>query len=74
MIAIGKHMLATEDGNSWLVTTGKGAILGVIEWHTKWRQYEFAPAAMTAYTHDCMTAMGAFLSEQTAKRRKGSAQ
>lgn len=71
MIDIGKYMLAIKDGEAWRVTTKKGGTLGIIEWNAKWREHEFVPEFVTAYTHDCLTALGQFVAEQNAKR-KGS--
>ena len=65
---IGRHMVARRlpDLNAWRVFTRKGVILGTIEWHAKWRQFEFVPQFGTAYTHDCLAAMSKFLCEQNA--------
>ena len=70
---IGKHMIASAKAkDGWHVITKQGGGIGFIEWHEKWRQYLFVPAAMTAYTHDCLTALGQFLTEQNAKRKGSS--
>lgn len=64
-VSIGRHMVAHRlPEGAWRVFTRKGAVLGTIEWHAEWRQFEFAPQFGTAYTHDCLAAMGKFLQEQ----------
>ena len=73
MIAIGKHMVAQPTNDGWLVGTKRQSqLLGWVKWHTKWHQFEFVPAVGTAYTHDCLTALGQFLTEQNAKRKGSS--
>ncbi len=67
---IGRHMLATSAGGSWQITTRRtGALLGTVEWHEKWRQFEFVPQFGTAYTWDCLVALGAFLQDLNGTSR-----
>lgn len=67
---IGKHMVAQRRANgSWMVCTKRvDQMLGQVEWHAKWRQFEFVPATGTAFTHDCLAAMAEFLTARTAER------
>lgn len=69
-VPIGKYMVAQpQTDGSWLVGTKRqDQYLGTIEWRAEWLQFEFVPALGSAFTHDCLGAMGKFLRGQTARK------
>lgn len=69
---LGKHMLAVpqSSGSPWRITTTKGDLLGYVSWHVAWRQYQFEPEILTAFTFDCLADLSAFLVRENAKRKE----
>jgi hypothetical protein len=47
----------------------KGDWLGVIRWHTGWRQYIFDPASDSIYSAGCLRDLAAFLDKVKTERR-----
>jgi len=46
-----------------------GAVLGRVEWNSRWREHEFVPEPDTAYTIDCLRDMADFVGKMNATRK-----
>ena len=56
--------------STWeVIAVRNGALLGVVRWFGRWRQYAFFPEPGTIYSAGCMADVEAFISEQMADRR-----
>ena len=67
------HILFKKIGNDdqWACLTKKDhALLGVVEWYPRWRQFIFEPAPNTVHSHDCLLDIADFLSIQNQDERK----
>ena len=43
-----------------------GAVLGRVEWHGRWREYEFIPEPNTGYTVECLRDLADFVGKMNA--------
>lgn len=58
--------------STWEVNAARsGALLGVVRWFGRWRQYAFFPEPGTIYSVGCMADIETFIREQMAERRRG---
>jgi len=63
---IGKYMTAQrvphEPHDIWIVRNSHSrSILALVEWYKPWRRYVLSPDENTVYSHDCLTALAAFV-------------
>ncbi len=49
--------------------TSNGALLGVMSWFGRWRQYAFHPAHGTTFNQGCLAAINAYLASLMEDRR-----
>lgn len=65
------HIFFKEIGDrQWACLTKSGAaLLGVVEWYPRWRQFIFEPAPSTVFSHDCLLDIADFLSIQNNRRK-----
>jgi hypothetical protein len=63
-----------EEGKPvWILRTKKhGGILGEAKWFLPWRCFVFEPAEQTAFSHDCLAAIVAFLQDLNLEEPRGS--
>jgi hypothetical protein len=46
-----------------------GHVLGRVEWNNRWREHEFVPEPNTAYTHECLRDIAAFVDKMNGAWR-----
>ncbi|MBW7995383.1 MAG: hypothetical protein FVQ81_02185 [Candidatus Glassbacteria bacterium] len=74
---IGKHLAVREQPQKrgrktrrWHVQSrSEGKLLGIVEWHSPWRQYNFDPNYGTTFSAGCLSDIAAFLKEKTTEQR-----
>lgn len=75
---IGKYMTARAVGMAprevYTIHARDGAIIGMVEWYPRWRQYVFAPDHDAALSHECLTDLARFCKEQGAMEPSSIAQ
>lgn len=70
MNATYKHLRFEEiGGNTVCRSNHSGGVLGHVDWHARWREYEFVPEPDTAYTLECLRDLADFVGKMNAARR-----
>ena len=58
--------------DEWTVWTNKnGEYLGIITYHKKWEEWEFAPEEYTGYTIECLNDLSSFIKQLNLTKRSG---
>lgn len=60
-VKIGSYMTAHPRAMVWLLRDGHGQTVGVVKWNKPWRQYVLSPESSAVFSHDCLTALAAFV-------------
>lgn len=51
---------------------GGNAVLGRVEWMTRWKEYEYIPEPDTAYTVECLRDLADFVGKMNAARKENA--
>lgn len=55
--------------DEWTVWTNKGDVcLGIITYHKKWKEWEFAPETYTGFTKQCLLDLADFIKQLKAPK------
>ena len=75
-IPVGRYMkaipLEITDNGEWEIRGTRGDLLGYVDWYKPWRQHVFNPAPNVVLSHECLSALTAFV--RGAAKRPPSAQ
>jgi hypothetical protein len=47
-----------------------GMVLGTVRWFGRWRQYIFAPGALTSFNPECLREIAEFTADATSEHRE----
>ncbi len=53
----------------WVIKSKRGDCLGVVKWHSAWRQYTFFPEKDTLFNRGCIDDISWFLEQIMNERR-----
>lgn len=65
VIPIGPYMRARSlditDRGEWEIIDRAGKVLGLVDYYPRWRAHIFTPEDGAVLSHDCLTALAAFV-------------